>query len=114
MHLEVGVLLEAQKMSIEIARGDRVNPSDNSGKNWIVILLQICKNIGNKFIVTKQGSRRCELIGVIGHLGIIIGNRELILPASSEGNSRVHGSCMRLGRIEVSERALGLCQCRAS
>jgi hypothetical protein len=90
------VLLKAQELSIEIAGGDRVDPSDNSSKNRIVILLQSCKNIGNDFVITKQGAIHCKLIGVMGHLGIVISNGELILLVSSKGNSRVHRSCTRL------------------
>jgi hypothetical protein len=66
--------------------GDRVDPSDDSGKNRIVIILQTCKNIGDEFIVTKRGARHCKLISVMGHLGVVVGNRELILLGSSERN----------------------------
>jgi hypothetical protein len=58
------VLLETQQLSVEVmvAGGDGVDPSDNSGKDRIVVLLQTGRNICVEFIVTKRGGRRCELI----------------------------------------------------
>jgi hypothetical protein len=38
-----------------VAGGDGVDPSENSGKDWIVVLLQTGKNICVEFIVMKGG-----------------------------------------------------------
>jgi hypothetical protein len=55
--LKVGVVLNAKQLRIELARVDRIDLSDDSSEDRVVILIQTGEQVRDQFIIMEWSFR---------------------------------------------------------
>jgi hypothetical protein len=68
----MSMLLEAEKLGVQVTGRDGIDPSNHDNEHQIVFFNEAGKKICDQLVVVKRRSQRDDVIYILSHLEVII------------------------------------------